>query len=59
MIVLDPLNAPWNPIVLTLLCVGFPALVASIAYLLRRYQMNVGASSVHPESLPMIGGGKG
>jgi len=36
MIVLDPLNAPWNLIILTLLCVGFPAFVASIAYLLER-----------------------
>jgi hypothetical protein len=36
MVVLDPLNAPWNLIVLTLLCVGFPMLVASIAYMLEK-----------------------
>jgi hypothetical protein len=36
MVVLDPLDVSWNLIVLTLLCVGFPMLVASIAYLLEK-----------------------
>jgi len=30
----------------------------AVRNLLRRYRMNVGASSVHPESLPMKGGRK-
>jgi putative transposase len=33
--------------------------VVAVKNLLRRYQMDVGASSVHPESPPMIRGGKG
>ena len=33
--------------------------IIAVKNLLRRYQMDVGASSVHPESPPMIGGGKG
>jgi len=33
--------------------------VMAVKNLLRRYQMDVGASSVHPESPPMTGGGKG
>lgn len=33
--------------------------IIAIKNLLHRYQMNVGSSSVHPESPPMIGGGKG
>jgi putative transposase len=33
--------------------------IIAVKNLLRRYQMDVGASPVHPESLPMIGGGKG
>jgi putative transposase len=33
--------------------------VVAVKNLLRKYQMDVGASSVHPESPPMIGGGKG
>jgi putative transposase len=32
--------------------------VVAVKNLLRRYQMDVGASSVHPESPPMKGGGK-
>ena len=32
--------------------------VIAVKNLLRRYQMDVGASSVHPESPPMKGGGK-
>ena len=33
--------------------------IIAVKNLFRRYQMDVGASSVHPESPPMIGGGKG
>jgi putative transposase len=33
--------------------------IIAVKNLLRRCQMDVGASTVHPESLPMIGGGKG
>jgi len=33
--------------------------VVAVKNLLRRYQMDVGASSVHPEGPPMIRGGKG
>jgi putative transposase len=33
--------------------------VIAVKNLLRRYQMDVGASSVHPEGPPMKGGGKG
>jgi putative transposase len=33
--------------------------VMAVKNLLKRYKMNVGASSVHPESLPMKRGGKG
>ena len=33
--------------------------VVAVKKLLKRYQMDVGASTVHPESPPMTGGGKG
>jgi uncharacterized protein (UPF0305 family) len=33
--------------------------IIAVRNLLHRYQMDVGASPVHPESPPMIGGGKG
>ena len=33
--------------------------VIAVKNLLRRYRMDVGASPVHPEGPPMIGGGKG
>jgi putative transposase len=33
--------------------------IIAVKNLLRRYQMNVGASTVHPENPPMTGGGKG
>jgi transposase len=33
--------------------------VIAVKNLLRRYQMDVGASSVHPEGPPMKRGGKG
>jgi hypothetical protein len=32
--------------------------IIAVKNLLKRYKMNVGASPVHPESPPMIGGGK-
>jgi hypothetical protein len=32
--------------------------IIAVKNLLQRYQMDVGASSVHPESPPMKGGGK-
>jgi len=33
--------------------------IIAVKNLLERYRMDVGSSSVHPESPPMTGGGKG
>lgn len=36
MLALDPFDVAWNIIVLTLLCVGFPAVVGLLAYIIER-----------------------